>query len=78
APEMLEDAQFKARQAIITTLHPKFGELKMQNVAPKLSSTPGGVRSAAPELGQHNEEVYRQLLNYSEERIEQLREAGII
>ncbi len=78
APEMLEDAQFRAREAIIKTMHPKFGELRMQNVAPKLSSTPGSVRSAAPELGQHNEEIYRQLLNFSEERIEQLREAGII
>ena len=78
APEMLEDAQFKAREAIIRTMHPKFGELKMQNVAPKLSNTPGGVRSPAPELGEHNDEVYRQLLNFSDERIASLREAGII
>ncbi len=78
APEMLEDAQFRAREAIIKTMHPKFGELKMQNVAPKLSNTPGGVRSPAPELGQHNEEVYRQLLNFSDERIAKLRAAGII
>jgi formyl-CoA transferase len=64
-PEMLEDVHFKAREAIITTLHPTFGELKMQNVAPKLSGTPGSVRSPAPELGQHNEEIYLDLVGLS-------------
>ena len=78
APEMLEDAQFRAREAIIRTMHPTFGELKMQNVAPKLSETPGGVRNPAPALGEHNDEVYRDLLNYGDARIAGLREAGII
>ena len=32
----------------------------MQNVAPKLSETPGGIRSPSPELGQHNDEIYLQ------------------
>jgi formyl-CoA transferase len=78
APEMLADAHFQAREAIISTLHPKFGNLRMQNVAPKLSRTPGGVRRPGPELGQHNEEIYSGLLNYSAERIATLRDAGII
>ena len=78
APDMLEDAQFKARQAIITVMHPKFGELRMQNVAPKLSATPGRVRAPAPELGQHNEEIYGQLLNLSTKRIAKLKSEGII
>lgn len=78
APEMLADPHFQAREAIIKTLHPQFGELRMQNVAPKLSGTPGAVRSPAPELGQHNEQVYRELLGYSEERVAELQAAGII
>lgn len=78
APEMLEDAHFQAREAIIKTMHPKFGELKMQNVAPKLSATPGSVRTPGPELGQHNEEIYKGLLNYSEERMAKLTSSGII
>lgn len=78
APEMLSDPHFIARQAIVSTAHPKFGQLRMQNVAPKLSLTPGGIRSAAPELGQHNEEVYSKLLGYSEQRIAELKAAGII
>ena len=78
APEMLEDAHFKARNAIVKTMHPKFGELKMQNVAPKLSLTPGSVRLPGPELGQHNDEIYRNVLNFSEERLAQLLASGII
>lgn len=77
-PEMLEDAHFQAREAIVSTLHPKFGELRMQNVAPKLSATPGGIRSPAPELGQHNDEIYRQVLDFSAGRIADLQTRGII
>jgi formyl-CoA transferase len=78
APEMLADPQFRARDSIVTTNHPKFGELRMQNVAPKLSLTPGTVRAAAPELGQHNDDIYRGLLGFSEQRLAGLRAAGII
>jgi len=77
-PEMLEDAHFKAREAIATTLHPQFGELKMQNVAPKLSKTPGGIRRPGPELGQHNEAIFTEVLNKSPEELAALIEQGII
>lgn len=78
APDMIEDPQFKAREAIITTQHPRFGALRMQNVAPKLSATPGAVHSPAPELGQHNDEVYLQLLGMNSERYAQLRARSVI
>jgi formyl-CoA transferase len=78
APEMLDDPHFHARNAIVTTQHPHFGELKMQNVAPKLSETPGAIRTAAPELGQHNEDVYRGLLGYTDGRIAELKAAKVI
>ena len=79
APDMLEDPHFKAREAIVTTQHPYFGELKMQNVAPKLSETPGGIRSSAPtELGEHNDEVYSRLLGFGPERLAELRAAKVI
>lgn len=78
APEMLEDAHFKARDAIVKTMHPKFGELRMQNVAPKLSATPGSVRLPGPELGQHNDEILGGLLKYDEQKLKMLNESGII
>lgn len=77
-PEMLEDAHFRAREAIVSTMHPKFGQLRMQNVAPKLSATPGTIRSPAPELGEHSDEIYRSLLAFDAARIADLRTRGII
>jgi formyl-CoA transferase len=78
APDMLADPHFKAREAIVTTQHPRFGELRMQNVAPKLSATPGVIRTPAPGLGQHNDEVYRDLLGMSPERYAQLKAQKVI
>jgi formyl-CoA transferase len=78
APDMLDDPHFRARDAIVSVPHPDFGELKMQNVAPKLSETPGSVRSPSPALGQHNDEIYRQLLGLSAERYADLKTAQVI
>jgi formyl-CoA transferase len=76
--EMLEDAHFKAREAIVSTMHPTFGELKMQNVAPKLSKTPGNIRRPGPELGQHNKEIYSEVLAMTAEQMADLEGRGII
>jgi formyl-CoA transferase len=78
APEMLEDPHFLARDAIVTVDHPQFGKLRMQNVAPRLSETPGGVRSPSPALGQHNEDVYLRLLGMPRDRYERLAEMKVI
>ena len=78
APDMLADPHFKAREAIVTTQHPRFGELRMQNVAPKLSATPGSIRSPSPELGQHNDEVYLQLLEMSTDRYAGLKARKVV
>jgi formyl-CoA transferase len=78
APEMLDDPHFKAREAIVSVPHPDFGELRMQNVAPKLSATPGGIRLPSPALGQHNDEIYLQLLEMDRDRYEQLKAQRVI
>ena len=78
APDMLADAHFKAREAIVTLMHPKLGEFPMQNVVPKLSDTPGRVRWVGPELGQHTEEVLREVLAYDDSTIDDLRGREVI
>jgi formyl-CoA transferase len=78
APEMLEDAHFKARDAIVRIPHKIFGSLAMQNVAPKLSATPGRIRSPGPELGEHNDEIYRGLLGFDDAKLADLRRRGIV
>jgi formyl-CoA transferase len=78
ARDMLTDPQFAARQSIIRVAHPEFGELAMQDVFPRLSATPGTVRHPGPQLGEHNDEVYRGLLRLDEAELTGLREAGVI
>lgn len=78
APEMLEDPHFKAREAIIRIMHPQFGELAMQNVVPKLSRTPGRIRRPDPALGQHNEEIFKGLLNMDDDQMGNLQHANVI
>ncbi len=78
APEMLADPHFRAREAIVSVPHPDFGELKMQNVAPKLSESPGGIKTPSPSLGEHNDMVYRELLGLSVERLSDLEARKVI
>ena len=78
AKDMLEDEHFKAREAIVSVDHPQFGKMHMQNVAPKLSDTPGSVRHVGPELGEHNAYVFGHLLSLSEEQQADYKERGII
>jgi len=78
AKDMFADPHFAAREAIVTLSHPVLGDFPMQNVFPKLSETPGKVRSVGPELGQHNEEIYTSLLGIDEDTVSTLRSAGVI
>ena len=79
AKDMLEDPHFKARDAIVDVPHEKYGTIPMQNVAPKLSATPGEIKWAGPlELGQHNAEIYGSMLGMNEEKLASLKADGII
>ena len=79
APEMLDDPHYAAREAIIEVETERFGKLKMQNAFPKLSATPSSVRRPAPAVvGQHNAEVYGELLGLGESQLTELQKAGAI
>jgi len=78
APEMLDDPHFAARDAIVEVPHPRHDTFKMQNVAPKLSETPGEIEWVGPDLGQHNEEIYGEMLGMDSGTRADLAERGII
>ncbi len=78
ARDMLADPHFTARGSIVTLPHPTLGDFPMQGVVPRLSATPGSVRTLGPELGQHNAEVYGDLLGLSSERLSELEASGVI
>src|SRR5215207_6310887 len=78
AEDMLSDEQYAARQNIVEVEDPEIGPFPMQNVVPRLSETPGEVRWTGPLLGQHNDEVFKEVLGMSEEDLAGLRERGIV
>jgi formyl-CoA transferase len=78
AKDMLADPHFAAREAIVRLAHPDFGEVPMQGVFPKLSTSPGGVRSLGPALGEHTDEVLGELLDLTADDVGRLREAGVV
>lgn len=76
--DMLRDPHYAAREAIVRVPDERFGELAMQGVVPKLSATPGAIRWTGPELGQHNQDVYGDLLGIDQATRDDLAERGII
>ena len=70
--------QVKAREMLSEVHHPIAGRLNIVGVPMKFSETPASVRTAAPLLGEHTEEVLRTLLGLAESEIRALREEGII
>jgi succinyl-CoA--D-citramalate CoA-transferase len=78
AQDMVEDPHYAARENVVTVQDPEIGPFPMQNVVPRLIDTPGKVRWTGPALGQHNDEVYGEVLGLSEEEREALHERGVI
>jgi crotonobetainyl-CoA:carnitine CoA-transferase CaiB-like acyl-CoA transferase len=77
--DMLDDPHFQAREAIVTVESPRWDGLKMQNAFPKLSLTPGSVRSPAPEhVGQDNAAILGDMLKLDAEALVDLKARGVI
>lgn len=76
--DLAADPQLKHRGAIATVNDPELGPVRMPNVLPALSDTPGAIRSSAPKLGQHNWDVYHRILGLSEQELEAFHAEGII
>jgi crotonobetainyl-CoA:carnitine CoA-transferase CaiB-like acyl-CoA transferase len=76
--ELPDDPQVQANDYIVTIDHPQCGPTKMVGIPVQLSETPGSVRTPAPELGQHTEEILMDLLGWDWDRISALREKGVI
>ncbi len=77
AADIAADPHYAARGMIQSVVAGDGEALKVPGIAPKLSATPGEIRSAAPKLGEHTDEVLREL-GYEEARIGELRGKGVI
>jgi len=75
--EVLNDPHFNQRGTIVEFDHPQRGKFKMAGCPIRLSKNDYEYK-AAPLLGQHNEEVYQELLGLAKEDVEKLRKEKII
>ncbi len=78
AKDAFEDPHYAARENIVAVEDSELGTIRMQGIVPKLRDAPGAVRRAGPALGQHNAEVYEELLDLSADEISTLKEKGIV
>ena len=75
--EVINDEQALQNDLLVAVNHPKRGAIKLVNSPIKFSKTPSSIRSAAPELGQHTEEVLLEN-GYTWEDIERLKQEKVI
>ena len=76
--QILDDPHFRARGSIVRAQDEDFDSVAVPGVVPRLSATPGEVRTSGPGPGAHNAEVYGEWLGLSEEKQQALRAAGVI
>ena len=75
--EVFEDEQVRALGLSVKIRHPRLGEQEVQNLPVTLSRTPGAVRTASPDLGEHTDQVLAEL-GYSREEIAALHRDGAV
>jgi formyl-CoA transferase len=75
--QVYDDPQVQARNMMVEVAHPTAGLTRAIGIPVKLSRTPGEIRSAAPTLGQHTDDILREL-GLTSEAITNLRANKIV
>lgn len=78
APDIAADSHIAAREMIVRLAAGFEHAVPMTGIVPKLSRTPGAVRSVGPALGEHTDSVLRALLGLDDHAISTLRAANVI
>jgi len=76
--EVVKHPQVVARGSFVEMDHPKAGKVPVVGVPARLSATPGSVRTPSPTLGEHTDEVLRDLLGLGAPEIAALRAGKVV
>jgi len=77
-PEVASDPHIRAREMLVEVEHPIVGKVPLIGMPIKYSRTPGRIKTTPPLVGQHNNEIYCDLLGYTSQELIQLKEEGVI
>ncbi len=75
--EVVGSPQYNARDYFDEVDHPVAGTIKQPGPPVRFSRTPAAIRRPAPQLGEHNEEIFCGTLGYSREELVTLARAGV-
>src|SRR5262249_8867358 len=75
--QVFADPHVRHREMAVEVDHPRAGPTRVLGIPMKLSTTPGSIRRPAPTLGQHTEEVLREL-GYDAAAIRDLHARGVV
>jgi crotonobetainyl-CoA:carnitine CoA-transferase CaiB-like acyl-CoA transferase len=76
--EVFSDPQVEARKMVTEWKHPVKPDLKLVSSPIRMSATPVRTDLPPPLLGQHTEEVLREVLNYSDAQLSDLKDTKVI
>jgi len=76
--QVVDHAQVRARQSLVESTHPVAGSIRMTGPPVRMSDTPGTVRTPAPLLGEHTEEILRDRLGMTGTEIARLHHEGVV
>ncbi len=77
-PRLLDNPHLNARDFFVETDHPVAGPVVFPGAPFKMSATPWQLRHPAPQLGQHNDDIYINLLGYDRQDLDQWHAEGVI
>lgn len=78
APDLATDPHIAAREMIVRLAAGFADDVAMTGVVPKLSRTPGAIRTVGPALGEHTDVVLRELAGCGDDEIATLRDGGVV
>ena len=76
--DLIDDEQMTANKYIVDWDHPVLGRIKFPGFPVSFSETPPTLYAAAPECGEHTEEILTEVCGYTWEEMGRLKEAGVI
>jgi crotonobetainyl-CoA:carnitine CoA-transferase CaiB-like acyl-CoA transferase len=76
--DIFNDAQYRARENLMTIVDERVGELVLPSAVPRLSETPAEFKTAGRALGADNAEVFGAILKLRDDEIQHLKQSGVI